>query len=371
MIAAVVDPACGAAKPLLFRGKDIPFWTGQMLAPLPFSALADPPQDAAFLLVFDGSQLWDCPASAWQAILGGLTNEDGESPRLLTVRGRPFVAMSCGYRRERKPLLEPGLFARLVADDECRLCASDEWTEVASDECRLLDAGRDPLAVETAILRFQVRQLIAAGVQVDDFQHFFLAGGVRVGSGSRLATGVVITGDSEIGRRVTIFPHCVIDNSRILDGCVILPGTVIRDSWIGENVTLGPYSHIREGSQVHRNAKMGNFVEMKKSVLGEGSKAMHLSYIGDATVGERVNIGAGTITCNYDGEKKHPTIIEDGVFIGSGTELVAPVTVHRNSYVGAGSTITEDVPENALAIARQRQRNVLDWVLRKNKKKKK
>jgi bifunctional UDP-N-acetylglucosamine pyrophosphorylase/glucosamine-1-phosphate N-acetyltransferase len=109
---------------------------------------------------------------------------------------------------------------------------------------------------------------------------------------------------------------------------------------------------------------------MKKSVLGQGSKAMHLTYIGDAQVGKNVNIGAGTITCNYDGVKKNPTIIEDNVFIGSGTELVAPLMVHRNSYIGAGSTITEDVPQNALALARQRQTNIPNWVLRKKKKQK-
>jgi bifunctional UDP-N-acetylglucosamine pyrophosphorylase/glucosamine-1-phosphate N-acetyltransferase len=133
-------------------------------------------------------------------------------------------------------------------------------------------------------------------------------------------------------------------------------------------VQLGPYCHLRNGSLVQAGAKMGNFVEMKKSVLGRGSKAMHLSYIGDATVGRKVNIGAGTITCNYDGMKKNPTCIGDNVFIGSGTELVAPLTVHSDSYVAAGSTITEDVPRYALAVARQRQKNIAGWVLRKKKK---
>jgi len=148
-----------------------------------------------------------------------------------------------------------------------------------------------------------------------------------------------------------------------------LPGTIVRDSIVEKNVQLGPYCHLRNGSLVKNGAKIGNFVEMKKSVFGHGSKAMHLTYIGDARVGRKVNIGAGTITCNYDGKNKNPTVIEDNVFIGSGTELVAPVTVKRNSYVGAGSTITENVPQNALAIGRQRQRNIPNWVLRKKKKK--
>ena len=126
---------------------------------------------------------------------------------------------------------------------------------------------------------------------------------------------------------------------------------------------LGPYCHLRNGTLVKAGAKMGNFVEMKKSVMGRDSKAMHLTYVGDARVGRKVNIGAGTITCNYDGEKKNPTVIGDNVFIGSGTELVAPVTIHGDSYVGAGSTITEDVPRHALAVARQRQKNIPGWVL--------
>ncbi len=116
---------------------------------------------------------------------------------------------------------------------------------------------------------------------------------------------------------------------------------------------------------------MGNFVEMKKSVLGKGSKAMHLTYIGDADVGEKVNIGAGTITCNYDGVNKNKTVIGDNSFIGSGTELVAPVKIGRNCYVAAGSTVTEEVPINSLAVAREKQRNIIDWVLRKRKKVKK
>jgi bifunctional UDP-N-acetylglucosamine pyrophosphorylase/glucosamine-1-phosphate N-acetyltransferase len=137
---------------------------------------------------------------------------------------------------------------------------------------------------------------------------------------------------------------------------------------VEKNVQLGPYCHVRLNSLVREGAKIGNFVEMKKSVLGQGSKAMHLSYIGDATVGRKVNVGAGTITCNYDGVNKNPTRIGDRVFIGSGTELVAPVSIQNDSYVAAGSTITEDVPRHALAVARQRQRNIRGWVLRKRRK---
>jgi bifunctional UDP-N-acetylglucosamine pyrophosphorylase/glucosamine-1-phosphate N-acetyltransferase len=134
-------------------------------------------------------------------------------------------------------------------------------------------------------------------------------------------------------------------------------------------VTLGPFAHLRLLSDLRQGVHVGNFVEVKKSVLHEGVKAGHLTYLGDADVGAGTNVGAGTITCNYDGEKKNPTHIGNNVFIGSGTELVAPVTIHDDSYVAAGSTITENVPRHALAVARQRQKNIAGWVLRRKKKK--
>ncbi|UCD71701.1 MAG: bifunctional UDP-N-acetylglucosamine diphosphorylase/glucosamine-1-phosphate N-acetyltransferase GlmU, partial [Syntrophobacterales bacterium] len=140
-------------------------------------------------------------------------------------------------------------------------------------------------------------------------------------------------------------------------------------SIIEEGASIGPFARLRPGTVVKRNAKIGNFVEVKKSVVGEGSKANHLTYLGDTTVGRNVNIGAGTITCNYDGKKKHATLIEDDVFVGSNTELVAPVTVKKGSTIGAGSTITKDVPEEALAISRSRQKNIRGWKQRKAKKK--
>ena len=178
----------------------------------------------------------------------------------------------------------------------------------------------------------------------------------------------MIRGECRVGKGVRIMPYCFIEDSEIDDGCTLLPGCVIRNSRVGPGAQLGPYSHLRQQSNVGASARIGNFVEMKKSDIGKGSKASHLSYLGDATIGTDVNIGAGTITCNYDGENKHPTIVEDGVFIGSGTELVAPVHLHRNSFVGAGSTITEDVPEDALALSRQRQRNLLGWRLKRGKR---
>jgi bifunctional UDP-N-acetylglucosamine pyrophosphorylase/glucosamine-1-phosphate N-acetyltransferase len=142
--------------------------------------------------------------------------------------------------------------------------------------------------------------------------------------------------------------------------CVLDGATVANDA------VLGPFAHIRPESEIGAGAKIGNFVELKKTVLGAKSKANHLSYLGDATIGAGVNVGAGTITCNYDGVAKHPTVIEDGAFIGSDTQLIAPVTVGTGAYVGAGSSITENVPAGALGIARARQTNVDGWALRKS-----
>ena len=143
---------------------------------------------------------------------------------------------------------------------------------------------------------------------------------------------------------------------------------VICDSHVAPGARLGPFTHIRPQSDVGEQAHVGNFVELKKTSLGRGAKANHLAYLGDATIGERVNVGAGTITCNYDGVHKHPTVIEDGAFIGSDTQLIAPVRVGKGAYVAAGSSITDDVPPGALAIARGKQVNKEGWVARNKKK---
>src|SRR5206468_2861376 len=133
---------------------------------------------------------------------------------------------------------------------------------------------------------------------------------------------------------------------------------------------IGPFAHLRMGAEIREGARVGNFVELKKTVLGNGSKAMHLAYLGDATIGANVNVGAGTITCNYDGEKKNPTIIEDGAFIGSDSQLVAPVTIGQGAYVGSGATVRENVPPGALAVSAGKQRNIEGWVEGKKRKRK-
>jgi bifunctional UDP-N-acetylglucosamine pyrophosphorylase/glucosamine-1-phosphate N-acetyltransferase len=154
-------------------------------------------------------------------------------------------------------------------------------------------------------------------------------------------------------------------NSTLGDRVVVKNHTVITDSAIADGATVGPFAHLRPNNQIGTDARVGNFVELKNTTLGAKSKANHLSYLGDSTIGKSVNVGAGTITCNYDGRQKHQTAIEDGAFIGSDTTLVAPVKVGQNAYIGAGSAITEDVPAGALGIARARQENKPGWVEKK------
>ena len=166
---------------------------------------------------------------------------------------------------------------------------------------------------------------------------------------------VQILGKSRIGAACHISSYSVIRNSEIGDGVLIRPGCILEEARIAPSAVLGPYSHLRPGSDIGEGAHVGNFVETKKIKLGKGSKANHLTYLGDAEIGAGVNIGAGTITCNYDGVHKHTTVIEDGAFIGSDSTLVAPVRVGKGAYVGAASCITEDVPEDALAVGRAQQ----------------
>lgn len=173
--------------------------------------------------------------------------------------------------------------------------------------------------------------------------------------------GVVLQGATTIGAGCVIYGHCRITNSQVGDQVTVLDGSVIVESDVAEECVIGPYAHLRPASRLRRKANVGNFCEVKKAVIGEGAKVPHLAYIGDATLGEKVNIGAGTITCNYDGFAKHETVIEDEVFVGSNTNLVAPLTVGRGAIIAAGSTITEAVPPDAVAFGRASQVNKEGW----------
>jgi bifunctional UDP-N-acetylglucosamine pyrophosphorylase/glucosamine-1-phosphate N-acetyltransferase len=207
------------------------------------------------------------------------------------------------------------------------------------------------------------------GVTIADPSTAYIEADVAIGKDTMIYSNCVIQGRTTIGSRCVIGPNCLIVGSQLGDEVTIRAFSVVEESLIAGGAVIGPFSRIRPQSEVQEDARVGNFVEIKKSVIGRGSKANHLAYIGDATLGERVNIGAGTIFCNYDGFEKHPTLVGDGVFVGSNTELIAPLKIGNHAVIGAGSTITRDVPDGALAVSRKKQRNVEGWSEKKRKKK--
>ena len=222
--------------------------------------------------------------------------------------------------------------------------------------------SRTELAEVSRMVRQQKNEeLMAAGVTLVDPATTYIDTNVEIGADTVIHPCVFIEGGTTIGSACEIHAGTRIVNSTIGDRVVIRNHTVISDSSVAAGAIIGPFAHLRPAAEVGENAHIGNFVELKKTRLGKGSKANHLAYLGDATIGEGVNVGAGTITCNYDGVTKHPSVIEDGAFIGTNTSLVAPVTVGRGAYVAAGSTITNDVPAGALGIARGRQENKAGW----------
>ena len=225
---------------------------------------------------------------------------------------------------------------------------------------------RVDLAKADEILRNELlTQMMLDGVTIVDPKTTYIDKTVRVGRDTTIYPNCYLQGETIIGERCIVEPNSQITDSKISGDVVIKTSSVIAESTIEDGASIGPFARLRPGTVVKRTARIGNFVEVKKSVIGEGSKANHLTYLGDTTVGKGVNVGAGTITCNYDGKKKHPTVIEDDVFVGSNVELVAPVTVKKGSTIGAGSTITKDVPEDALAISRSKQKTIRGWKQRK------
>ena len=222
--------------------------------------------------------------------------------------------------------------------------------------------SRQQLAMAERVIRERIRaRWMDAGVTLHDPATAWIDADAHIGQDTVLYPHVTLDGDTSIGEDCVIRSHTRITNSTVGDGVIIQDSCVITDSRLEDRASVGPFAHLRPGSVLGRNAKVGNFVEMKKTELGEGAKASHLSYLGDARIGRDVNIGAGTITCNYDGYRKFETIIEDEVFIGSDTQLVAPVKVGRGSVIAAGTTITQDVPPNSLAISRTVQANRVGW----------
>ncbi len=237
--------------------------------------------------------------------------------------------------------------APMAGPGRCRVVELQDVHEAAGVN------NRAQLAQVEALLRQRKnREIMLSGVTMRDPERTYLDWAVEVAPESLLYPNVILEGRTRIGAGCTIYPGVRIVDSQIGEDSVILDGTVVENSVVGPRSKVGPMAHLRPGTRLGARCKIGNFVETKAVTVGEGSKASHLSYLGDAVIGRDVNIGCGTITCNYDGVSKHVTIIEDGVFVGSDTQLVAPVTVGRGAIVASGSTITSDVPPEALVLTR-------------------
>jgi bifunctional UDP-N-acetylglucosamine pyrophosphorylase/glucosamine-1-phosphate N-acetyltransferase len=273
--------------------------------------------------------------------LRGIASQNAQGEYYLT----DLIAI---YRRRKLPV------ETLVIDNPAEIRGINSRTELAE--------------VSRIVRQSKNEELMAAGVTIIDPATTYIDQDVEVGPDTVIHPGVVIEGHSRIGSACEIQGHVRICDSEIADRVTINNFCLIVGARVADGVSVGPFAHLRPETNVGAGAKIGNFVELKKTTLGEGSKANHLAYLGDATIGANVNIGAGTITCNYDGEKKHETVIEDGVFIGSDTQLIAPVRVGKGAYVAAGSSITSDVPAGSLGIARGRQSNIDGWAQKKRAK---
>ena len=248
--------------------------------------------------------------------------------------------------------------AMAAADDYCTISAMviDDENEVQGVNDKAQLAG-----LERQFQMNKAEQLLKAGVLLRDPSRIDIRGEIETGSDVEIDINALFQGRVSLGNGVKIGANVVIKDSKIAANVNILHGSTIDGAEIGEGASVGPYARIRPGTILKENTKIGNFVETKNAIIGKGSKASHLAYIGDAELGENVNIGAGTIFCNYDGVNKHKTIIGDNVFVGSNSVLVAPVTLADNTFVAAGSSINSDVPADSLAVARAKQRNISGW----------
>jgi bifunctional UDP-N-acetylglucosamine pyrophosphorylase/glucosamine-1-phosphate N-acetyltransferase len=258
--------------------------------------------------------------------------------------------------------------AGLLTNDKKKVVGlpASEFNEVLGVNTRFELASLDALLREE-----KARELMSSGVTIFRPETCVIDADVEVGTDTVIEPFVQLLGSTSIGGDCVVRSYSVVKDSRIGDAVTIRNGCIVDESTVDNGAIIGPFSHLRPASHIGENAHVGNFVETKKTRLGRGSKANHLSYLGDAEIGEGVNIGAGTITCNYDGVNKHKTTIDDGAFIGSDSTLVAPVKVGRGAYIGAASCITEDVPEDALAVGRGRQVNKENWAKAKRESRKK
>jgi bifunctional UDP-N-acetylglucosamine pyrophosphorylase/glucosamine-1-phosphate N-acetyltransferase len=240
-----------------------------------------------------------------------------------------------------------------------------------AEEVLGVNTRRELARASRALFARKAAELEERGVTLLDAGRTWIDPRARVGRDSLIYPDVIIEGHTVVGQDCVIRSGCRIADSRLASGVEVRDHSVILESRVGSGAQVGPFAHLRPGSILEPDSRVGNFVELKKTRLGRSSKASHLTYLGDATIGSGCNIGAGTITCNYDGKKKHPTTMGRNVFIGSDTQIVAPVKLGDGAYVAAGATVTHDVPKGALAISRARQRNVEGWVKRRENRDKK
>ncbi|BAS68485.1 bifunctional UDP-N-acetylglucosamine diphosphorylase/glucosamine-1-phosphate N-acetyltransferase GlmU [Bathymodiolus septemdierum thioautotrophic gill symbiont] len=239
------------------------------------------------------------------------------------------------------------IIASVIADNEFEVAGVNDKVQLAE--------------LERVFQKNQATKFMQNGLTLKDPLRFDCRGTLSFGQDCEIDVNVLIKGDVSLGDNTLIASNCILKNAKIGNNVAILPNSIIEDAIIGDGASIGPFARIRPDSNIGEDAKIGNFVEVKKSTIGKGSKVSHLSYIGDTTMGRAVNIGAGVITCNYDGVNKHQTIIGDGVFVGSDSQLIAPVTLGKNATIGAGSTITKDSPEGRLTLSRSKQISLKNW----------
>lgn len=242
-------------------------------------------------------------------------------------------------------------------------------TSEDSSEALGINSREDLTRINDLVYKNRIRELMASGVSFSSLDNVVIDASVSVGRGTMIYSPCHLFGKTNIGKDCVIEPGVIIRNSKIEDKVYIKAHSYIEESRISSKAQIGPFAHLRPHSDIGPEAKVGNFVEIKKSKIQQGSKVNHLSYVGDARIGKKVNIGAGTITCNYDGVHKHQTIIEDNVFVGSDTQFVAPVRIGKGAVIGAGSTITRNVKPGSLALSRTPQAEIQDYAKKRKKKK--
>ncbi len=279
-------------------------------------------------------------------------------------------AFDAAFLRQEIPLLSPAnaqgeyYLTDLVGAAARRGKAAQAVVAADPGEALGVNTRADLAAREATMREKKVRELMEAGVRVMDPAACYVDDGVTVEADAVLHPCVFLHGSTVVRAGAVVHPGCVVTDSTLGEGAELRPHSVANGAVLEAGATAGPFAHLRPGAVLRAGARVGNFVEVKKSVLEAGAKVNHLTYIGDAMVGEGTNVGAGTVTCNYDGFAKHPTVLGKGVFVGSGVLLVAPVTVGDGAIIGAGSTITRDVPADALAVGRARQENKQGWASR-------